>query len=99
MLGMSLTLAQKLDQSLKLSHSQTLSLRLDLLEQLRGLRLYPRTQWPLCEGRLTFEQLLKGFRNDPQDTTSKCPHCKKRFQPMQVRHFSTAPNGSSQAFM
>jgi hypothetical protein len=87
MLGMYLVLDQRLEQTLKLSQAQKMSLRLDLLDQLRELRLYPKTRCTLCDSEMTYEQLLKGFLQDPEDTTTKCPTCKRRFQPLQRRVF------------
>lgn len=77
---------QRLDRALRaeLRQARTLSLRLQLVEAVHGERYNPEGKCPLCEGKMTAADVLRGFRDSPTDTTTQCPSCKRRFQPKLV---------------
>lgn len=85
-MGMSLNLNQSL--SLQLSQGQILAQQLSLLQRL-SRRLHgddetysPKGTCTHCERRLTPAEIIRGFSRSLTDTTTKCPRCKKRFQPI-----------------
>lgn len=69
-----LTLAQRMEQRL--------SLHLALLQTLRGEKFKPEGACPGCGKTLKPYEIMQGFRRDTDDTTTKCPRCKTRFQPI-----------------
>jgi len=79
-------LSQRLEQ--KLSQKHALSLRLSLVQRLaRRIRgkeedYRPKGTCPSCSRRLSPAEIVLGFNRNPIDTTTKCPKCKHRFQPM-----------------
>jgi hypothetical protein len=80
-LSQSLTLTQRLSQELKLSASQRHIMLLTLLQGLRGKQMNTEAKCFHCGFELSKEDILKGFLDDPEDTTTKCPRCEERFQP------------------
>ena len=86
-MSMQMRVAQRLEQSLQLSMSQKLDLRLALLDALRGIQLTPRAVCTHCGHRLSNDEVLRGFTQDPKDTSTGCPKCEGRFQP-KLKHTS-----------
>lgn len=87
-LGHSLRQTQRLTQSLRLSQEQrlvvqqqSLALRLQLVEALRGERYEPQARCPACNRKLTPVEIIRGFNQDPQDYTTRCSGCGHRFAP------------------
>ncbi len=77
---------QELKQEQRLTHEQKmmidmsqLQLRRDVVEALYGEKFSPRATCPVCNHALTDFEIMKGFRTDPTDYTTKCPKCRKRF--------------------
>jgi hypothetical protein len=75
-------------QELRLEARQALSLRLSLQQQLHR-RLFgsdevykPYGICPSCGFRLKPVDIIRGFTRNPEDITTKCPRCKKRFLPI-----------------
>ncbi len=58
----------------------TLSLRLQLLELIRGFRYQPAGQCPICSRQLTPLEVITGFNDDPHDFTTLCTGCGNRFE-------------------
>lgn len=54
------------------------------MDALREERYEPDGKCPFCEHRLTNGEIITGFNRDPNDYTTKCPMCKKRFEPKLV---------------
>lgn len=71
-----LTLEQKLKVDAKI-----LGLRLRLIGKMHGETLKPHAVCPQCSKRLTPLQIIKGFKRDENDYTTKCPKCRTRFEP------------------
>ncbi len=89
-LGLSMSLSQHLDQQLQLSQSQKLSMRNELRDAMGDKPWHPKAVCHFCSKRLTNEEILKGFLDDPNDTTTECPKCKQRFQPLLTRWESSS---------
>lgn len=92
-LSMSMGLVQQAEQSLaqRLEHrqrleqrysAQILAMRVNILSALypEG-EFHPEGSCPSCGHKMSHEEILVGFSDDPHDTTTKCPKCSKRFQP------------------
>ena len=86
MLG--LTLSQNIVQTLqlRLSLEQKLKLRLhlftlrfELAQELRGEKFEARAQCPSCSRQLSLAEILQGFNDNPNDYTTGCPKCSRRF--------------------
>ena len=82
------SLRQSLSQSLQLTQEQRIvlqqlsfSLRLDLIQALWGQRYEPRGTCPGCDRKLTAVEIIKGFNQDPNDFTTGCSACGRRFEP------------------
>lgn len=100
MLSMSMSVGQSLRtevsqrQELRLAQearqARQLSLRIDLLQAVRGDHYQPKAQCPACGHKLSDLEILKGFNDSPTDTTTGCPTCRTRFQPYLVCHLSSA---------
>jgi hypothetical protein len=95
-LGMSLSLRQTVSLSQRLTVEQSikiqtrqLSLRLDLLETLHGIRYEPHANCPKCSRKLTPLEIIKGFNSNPDDFTTECTSCHHRFEPKLI-HFGQA---------
>lgn len=79
-LGLSHSLRLTLDQKL---HIQTrlLSLRLELVEQIRDERYDLQGECPGCLRKLKPIEIIKGFNQNPNDFTTVCTNCGRRFEP------------------
>ncbi len=82
---------QRLAQSLRLSQEQRIqlqghsfTLRMDLVQELRGERYEPRATCLVCSRELTPMEIIHGFNQDPNDFTTCCSACGHRFEPMLV---------------
>lgn len=58
-----------------------LSMRLDLIEALRGERYEPHGICPVCSRKMTPVEIIRGFNQDPNDFTTACSACGCRFEP------------------
>jgi len=84
---MELTMNMSLRQALGLSQrqllenrlAQSLLLRTNLLDAVRGEKYSPKAVCPECTHGLSATDIIKGFRNDPADITTCCPKCQHRF--------------------
>lgn len=76
-------LSQKIGQEISLEQriAKSFSLRLKLIKVLRGEKYHPQAECPQCHRKLKIVEILRGFNRDPKDYTTKCPHCKHRFEP------------------
>src|SRR3989344_6214138 len=88
-LGQSLNLGQRLEQ--RLTMKQTLAMRqrmfgtyISFLRAVRGEQYQPHGDCPRCNKKLSLVEIMKGFRNDATDYTTKCPKCKTRFEPQMI---------------
>lgn len=77
-LGLSLSLTQKQEIKQSLDLSQKIEMKIDLLGLLRGQQFRPTSVCGDCGRQLTNAEILKGFRRDVHDYTTKCPDCGKR---------------------
>ncbi|KKS53984.1 MAG: hypothetical protein UV20_C0043G0006 [Candidatus Magasanikbacteria bacterium GW2011_GWA2_42_32] len=82
---------QRLRQSLRLSQAQRLqiqehafTLRLALIHELRDERYEPKAICPACSRELTPMEIIRGFNQDPNDFTTCCSACSRRFEPTLV---------------
>jgi hypothetical protein len=76
---------QVLSQRQSMSIEQKLDMRMALLAALHSgedVVLSPKAQCPSCSYKLEPVEIVRGFRRDPLDTTTKCPECACRFQPI-----------------
>ena len=102
---MSLSMGQSMSQRPELSQRQeavmlqahTLSLRLQLLEEIRGFRYHPAGKCPNCSRQLTPLEVITGFNDDPHDFTTVCTACGRRFE-AKLRHASFAGDAELQFF-
>lgn len=95
-LSMSMGLVQQAEQSLaqRLEHrqrleqrlsAQSLTMRVAILSALHPRdAFHPEGHCPGCGYKMSHEEILRGFSDDPYDTTAACPKCSKRFQPRLV---------------
>lgn len=83
-LSLTMTLRPELHQrlSLRQSISQRLTLKMQLFQTIRGEEFRPKAKCPNCGHDLSPAEILMGFKRDPVDTTTKCPECATRFQPL-----------------
>lgn len=58
--------------------------RLALLQSLHGVNYSPEARCPGCRFRLSVEEILAGFRPDPNDFDTTCPRCENRFEPQLI---------------
>lgn len=79
---------QRLTQSLRISQAHRLhlqehifTLRLALVQELRGERYEPSATCPKCSRKLTPMEIIRGFNQDPNDFTTCCSACGYRFEP------------------
>jgi len=84
----SLTLGHCLQQQVRLTHAQSQAVNIaqlqrhrNLVEAYRGYKFSPRATCPNCYHVLTDYEIMKGFRDDPHDFTTRCPKCNHRFCP------------------
>lgn len=100
--GLTLQLTPQLQMNIsqKIELSQKIEIKVRLIEALHGTTI--RLQYDCggfqrmlgCGYKLSAEELLKGFTTDPSDTSSMCPKCKKRFQP--ILTYSVGRGGSGE---
>lgn len=90
-LGQRIRQTQRLTQSMRLSQAQRIqvqghifTLRMALVQELRGERYEPRATCPACSRKLTPMEIIRGFNQDPNDFTTCCSACGHRFEPMLV---------------
>jgi len=84
-----LSLGMSLDLRQSISLREELSLRIRLLETVYQVKYQPVGDCPHCNRKLSHKEILKGFRQDPMDTTTRCPKCKTRFQPRLISRFAS----------
>ena len=63
------------------------TLRLDLVENIHGMKYMPKAECPNCSKKLKPLEILKGFNDDPYDFDTTCPGCKHRFSARLVANF------------
>jgi hypothetical protein len=62
---------------------QDLDVRADLLRDLHGRGTFvPHGRCKYCDYTLTIAEIVKGFLDDPNDYTTECPKCNRRFAPI-----------------
>ncbi len=76
---------------MEIRQAQILSLRLELIGVLRGIKYTPSAECPKCNRRLTPLEIIRGFNNDPHDYTTACTACGHRFDPKLI-HASSLGN-------
>lgn len=69
-----------LQQKLRLE-AKILNLRLQLIGKVHDEEYQPHATCPQCDKKLTPLQIIKGFKRDENDYTTKCPRCRHRFEP------------------
>jgi hypothetical protein len=69
----------KLEQKVKQEHIFTL--RLVLIQALRGEKYEPKAKCPECGRDLTAMEIIRGFNQDPYDFSTCCARCGFRFEP------------------
>jgi hypothetical protein len=79
-------LEMKLEQKLSLKQrlklqAKILGLRLRLIGKINNETYKPHAVCPRCSRRLTPFEIVKGFKRDVDDYTTKCPRCRNRFEP------------------
>lgn len=91
MLTMGIT--QRQTQAIVLTAAQRIAIdntllnrRRDLIEVLRGDKYDPKAECPRCAYRLKIAEVVRGFRRDPADITTKCPKCGERFISKMIRY-------------
>ena len=106
-LGLSFGTYLEQTQTLRLSHEQRMlitglvfTLRMNLIESVRGEKLEPRATCPKCQRVLTAGEILVGFNRNPHDFTTHCPEktCLFRFPPT-VQHRYMSGTVQEVAFM
>jgi hypothetical protein len=77
------------DQGLKTGNIlKEVSWRIQILQALYpGEPADPKGDCPSCRRTLTIEEILRGFLDQVEDTTTACPACGTRFQPLIVGRF------------
>lgn len=100
-------LGQRLQQGMviQLTMGQKVEMKLRLIEAVRGENVRIKfdcgglmSEARGCGYKLTAEELIKGFTRDPNDTTTVCPRCERRFQPM-LRFLHATDSGGEVNFM
>jgi hypothetical protein len=96
MLGLSMGMSQsqrqvqicRLTQAQRQAIAQTqLSLRLDFIAEIHGIRYTPSANCPNCDRKMSPLEIIQGFNNDPIDYRTTCTGCSHRFCP-QLKHYS-----------
>jgi hypothetical protein len=95
-LRMAPRLSVRMEMGHKLEMSQKITMKCDLIEAMHGAKVRLKYGCPSCSHQLTAEELLKGFTNDPLDTSTKCPNCDERFQPLLA--FSVGTNSDGEIY-
>jgi len=75
-----LELAQRLEQRQLLVDNRRHAVFQDLLFRVRGEQYNPTATCPKCSTVMKPAEIIKGFKTDPNDFTTACPHCKTRFE-------------------
>lgn len=70
-----------------LIQTQTFSLRLELIQALRGEKYEPSATCPFCSRQLTPIEIIRGFNQNPNDFTTCCSGCGHRFEPRLICFF------------
>ncbi len=88
---MSLRQTLKAEQRQEMVASMTLSIRLELVAALHNgpngtTTIRPMASCVHCGRNLTPLEIIKGFNNDPNDFSTACTGCKRRFDPTLVWH-------------
>jgi len=90
MFGMSFRFEHRLEQKqvLRLSAEQRLQienrlfgLRMELIQALRGDRYQAGEACPSCGQKLSAAEIIGGFNQDPDDFSTACVACQRRFNP------------------
>lgn len=83
MIGFEMRLTQRIEHRLSMEQrlENRLSLRLALLNASHGEKFTPVGDCPRCNRKMKPREIMKGFRRDPDDFTTKCPKCRLRFEP------------------
>ena len=95
MMGMSMghSLEQRQElaqvQEVRMLQEHKLSLRLQLLQEIRGFRYEPAGVCPACARQLTPLEVITGFNNDPYDFTTLCTGCGQRFE-AKLKYYSAS---------
>lgn len=91
MLGLSLSPRLVQRHELRLTHAQRLEIghrliqtRMELAQAIHGETYNQRGECIGCDYRLTPREILEGFCDSPTDTSTQCPRCKTRFQPVLI---------------
>lgn len=79
MMNMTCGMSQRLELTQVQKLDQKFSLRLGLIQTLRGTEYKPKAECPKCFYQLTPGEIIKGFRRDPNDINTTCPKCGRRF--------------------
>jgi len=74
-----LTLTQRLE-----ARHRLILARMELAQALHGQTYNQRGNCTNCGCHLTPGEILEGFSHSPTDTTTKCPRCQTRFQPILI---------------
>lgn len=85
-MSLALRLAPRLEQKLTLEQklkvdAKILGLRLRLIGKMHGETYKPHATCSKCFKKLTPLQIIKGFKRDENDYTTRCPKCRNRFEP------------------
>jgi hypothetical protein len=105
-LGMTLHMAPELRMTIgyKLDLSQKIEIKMNLIQAFHDTQMKLRYE---CGGfnrglgcgyTLSAEELLKGFTSNPSDTSTVCPKCKKRFQPILKFTIGTGASGDGEIY-
>lgn len=88
-----LSLGHRIEQraELRLTHAQRLEVghrliqaRMELAQAIHGQTYNQQGNCTGCGYHLTPREILEGFSESPTDTTTRCPRCKTRFQPVLI---------------
>jgi DNA-directed RNA polymerase subunit M/transcription elongation factor TFIIS len=80
---------QEQEQTLELRQThrlyQDIAIRIQIIAAIRpGEPSDPEGDCPKCGHKMSVEEILRGFLENEFDTTTKCPQCHHRFQPLLV---------------
>ena len=80
-LSQQMEISQKMELAQRMTIAQKMTLRLALLQELTRTKYTPHGVCPSCGRQLTLAEILKGFNRDPNDFTTICTGCGRRFEP------------------
>lgn len=89
-LGLTLAPVMRLEHRIEHKLAVKMELRLEILRAMGVMDLKPKGKCPHCTHILTPGEILDGFTDDPLDTTTFCPKCECRFQPLLHRYIDSA---------